>query len=129
MQVAERANASKAADKLAGPGGPFVLRLIDITWCGERASLCRRSSDVRYVDHQEFGATIFGKLCRGLQSRAGGGCSTWYSSGPMTSTNMVAAIFFAFGAASQVAFGQDHAHAVCFFGRAAERGHDDPGSK
>ena len=34
MQVAEGANARKTVDKLAGPGGPLVLRLIDIPWCG-----------------------------------------------------------------------------------------------
>src|SRR5271166_2428059 len=79
MQVAERANARETVDKLAGPGGPFVLRLIDITWCGERASLRRSNPYVCYVDHQKFGATTFGKLCRRLQCRAGGGCSiVWH---------------------------------------------------
>ncbi len=41
VQVAERANACESLDKLTAPGGPFVLRLIDITWRGERAGLCR----------------------------------------------------------------------------------------
>ena len=52
VQVAERANACETSNKLVGPGGPLVLWLIDITWCGERARLGRSSPDVRYVSHQ-----------------------------------------------------------------------------
>ena len=74
MQVAERASACETLDKLAAPGGPFVLWLIDVTWGGERAKLRRSGPGVRYVEHQQFGATTFGKLCRGLQCGAGGGC-------------------------------------------------------
>ncbi len=73
MQVAERAAACEAVDKLAGPGGPFMLRLVDITWRGERAWLSRSGPDVSYVDHQQLGATMLGKLCRRWQCRAGGG--------------------------------------------------------
>src|SRR5271157_1951707 len=54
VQVAERASAGETLDKLAAPGGPFVLGVIDITWCGERAELRRSGPCVRYVDHQQF---------------------------------------------------------------------------
>ena len=74
VQVAERAKACETVDKLAGPGGPFVLWLVHITWCGERAGLRRSSPAIRYVNHQQFGATTFGKLCRRLQCGTGGGC-------------------------------------------------------
>ena len=60
VQLAERATACEAVDKLTSPGRPFVLRLIDITWRGERTWLARSSPDIRYVDHKEFGATMFG---------------------------------------------------------------------
>ena len=75
VDVVKRAKARDTIDKLAAPSGPFVLWLIDITWCGERASLRRSSPDIRYVDHQKFSATTFGKLCRRLECGAGGGCS------------------------------------------------------
>ena len=71
LHVAKITNGCEALDKLSGPGGPFVLWLIDITWCGERASFRRSGLDVRYVDYQKFSATTFGKLCRGLQCGAG----------------------------------------------------------
>ena len=60
VQMAERASACETVDKLAAPGGPFVLWLIDITWRGERTWLGRSSPSARYVDHKEFGATMFG---------------------------------------------------------------------
>ena len=75
VDVVKRAKARDTIDKLAGPSWPFVLWLIDVTWCGERASLRRSSPDIRYVDHQKFSATTFGKLCRRLECGAGGGCS------------------------------------------------------
>jgi len=72
LHVAKLTNGCEALDKLSGPGGPFVLWLIDITWCGERAGLRGSGPDPCYVDHQKFGPAAFGQLCGRPQCGAGG---------------------------------------------------------
>jgi len=50
-----------------------MLRLIDIPWCGERASFRGGSAYVGDMSHQQFGASAFSKLCCRSQCGAGGG--------------------------------------------------------
>ena len=44
-----RPDAGKASGKLAGPGGPLMLWLIDITWHAERAELDGSSPNTGYM--------------------------------------------------------------------------------
>src|SRR6516225_5834792 len=79
VQAAKWATACEAVNELPRPRGPFVARLIDITRRSQRARLGRSSPDVRYVDHQQFGATMLSKLCGGSQCAASGGRAiVWY---------------------------------------------------
>ena len=73
MYVAVRADAGEAPGELAGPGGPLMLWLIDITWCAERASLDRSSPNTCYMSDEQFSSCMFGNLLRRSQGRAGAG--------------------------------------------------------
>jgi hypothetical protein len=64
MEAAVRASAGKASGKLAGPGGPLMLWLIDITWHAERAKLDGSSPNTGYMSYEQFSASMFGNLLR-----------------------------------------------------------------
>ena len=69
-QAGEQADAGETPDKLADPGGPLVLRLVEVERRSHRAALLwNADASRRHLQHQQFGATAPGTL-RGRADRA-----------------------------------------------------------